>query len=681
MSYKLYVDGELFFANDWNEKEYRLISPKIKLELNKSGSVEFTILPTHPFYNAFSPMKSIVTAYRDDTLIFDGRVLSGDADNYKQRRVYCEGALAYLVDSILPPCKGTRTAEEHYRLIVNAHNEQVEPEKRFSPGIVSIDQKSESQIFGEDSYRENFSSIETDLLDAYGGYLRIRYDGNIRYLDYVKSYDSTNSQKIRFRSNLLDLTNKRSGEDLFTVLLPIGKDKLTIEGAGPSSKYTHNGIYLENPEAIAQYGRIIKLVDFGNVEDPNTLLHKAEKYMDDNYKGIPPELTVKAFDLHTFYPIIEPFKLGDNIVIESEPHEISRTLMCTAVELDLTSPDKDQYILTDPNQITIQKDRTLSGSASSTSNTASKAKRSGAGGAAAASLLEKFITEVDGVLTIKDRKIHLESMPGGTLGQITAALDIGDGQIISNVKNSLDTLSSKITQTESSLTSEINNQVEGLNSKITQTESSLTSEINNQVEGLNSKITQTESSLTSEINNKVEGLNSKITQTDSSIRADVTDSINKVQGSLELTIKDVDGLKQSVLTIDTDITDINSEITNIKKLYAKKATIEELYATKAYVADLTSATAVVGLLKGQRISVGDLDAHDTSTNMLTVNGPLRYKGATVNPDSVKVVTDFTQASTYGIHLEGDKYVTFLRTSEAFVPTTYTPAYGDTITFS
>lgn len=615
MNYKLYVDGELFFANDWNEKEYRLISPKIKLELNKSGSVEFTILPTHPLYNAFSPMKSIVTVYRDDALIFDGRVLSGDTDNYKQRRVYCEGALAYLVDSVLPPCKGTRTAEEHYRLIVNAHNEQVEPEKRFSPGIVSIDQKSESQIFGEDSYRENFSSIETDLLDAYGGYLRIRYDGSTRYLDYVKSYDSANSQKIRFGSNLLDLTNKRSGEDLFTILLPIGKDKLTIEGAGSSTKYVHNGRYLENPEAIALYGRIIKLIDFGNVEDPNTLLHKAEKYMDDNYKGIPPELTVKAFDLHTFYPTIEPFNLGDDIVIESEPHEISRTLMCTAVELDLTSPDKDQYTLTDPNQITIQKDRTLSGSASSTSDTASKAKRSGAGGAAAASLLEQFITEVDGVLTIKDRKIHLESMPGGTLGQIAAALDVGDGQIIGNVKNDL------------------------------------------------------------------EGLSTKITQTDSSIRADVTDSINKVQGSLELTIKDVDGLKKSVLTIDTDITDINSEITNIKKLYAKKATIEELYATKAYVADLTSATAVVGLLKGQRISVGDLDAHDTSTNMLTVNGPLRYKNATVNPDSVKVVTDFTQASTYGIHLEGDKYVTFLRTSEAFVQTTYTPAYGDTITFS
>ena len=585
MNYKLYVDGELFFANDWNEKEYQLVSPKIKLELNKAGSIEFTILSTHPFYNAFSQMKSIVTAYRDGILIFDGRVLSYDTDNYKQRRVYCEGALAYLVDSVLPPCKGTRTAEEHYRLIVNAHNEQVEPEKRFSPGIVSIDQKSEGQIFGEDSYRENFSSIETDLLDAYGGYLRIRYDSNIRYLDYVKSYDSANTQKIRFGSNLLDLTNKCSGEDLFTILLPIGKDKLTIEGAGSSSKYTHNGRYLENPEAIAQYGRIVKLVDFGNVEDPNVLLSKAEKYMSDNYKGIPPELTIKAFDLHAFYPTIEPFNLGDDIVVESEPHGISRTLMCTAIEFDLTSPDKDQYTLADPNQITIQKDRTLTGAASSTSDAASQAKRSGAGGAAAASLLDQFITEVDGVLTIKDRKIHLESMPGGTLGQVTSALDVGDGHII----------------------------------------------------------------------------------------ASVSDSIAKVQGNLDLAIQDIDGVKKSVLNINTDITNINSSITNIKSLYATKADVKEL----------TSASAIINHLNGQHIVVGNLDAGDTTTKKLTIKGIMNYAGVEIGLKSITIVTEFTQASTYGIHLEGDKDnpITFLGTNIPPVPKTSMPVYGDTVTFT
>lgn len=659
MNYRLYANGELIFASDWADSEYQLISPIIKMEANKAGSVEFTILPRHPFYDTLSIMKTRIDVYRDEELIFSSRVLSNDTDTYKQRKVYCEGALAYLVDSIFGPSKGTRTTEEHFRLLIDSHNAQVEDTKKFTVGSIEIDEKTESHIFGEDNYRETFSAIQSDLIDSFGGYLRIRYENGVRYIDYLKSYNTTSSQTIEFGQNLIDLMNKQTGEDLFTVLLPIGKDKLTIEAAGDSQKYTHNGKYLENAEAIASYGRILKTEDFGDITDAGTLMEKAEKYMTDNYKGIPPELSIKAIDLHQFYPTVRPFNLGDSITVKSPIHGVERVLICTAIEINIKDPSKTQYTLTDPNQITLRKDRTLTGSSASTSSTASSAKRGGAGGAAAASLLEKFITEVNGVLTIKDKVVNLESLPGGTLGQITAALTVGDGQIISNVKNSLDTLSSKITQTESSLTSEIKNTKEGLESKIT----------------------QTESSLTSEINNKVEGLNSKITQTDSSIRADVTDSINKVQGSLELTIKDVNGVKQSVLDIDTDITNIDSEITNIKRLYAKKATIEELYATKTYVANLTSATAVVGLLKGQHIFVGDLDARDTSTNMLTVNGPLRYKGSTVNPDPVKVVTDFTQASTYGIHLEGDKYVTFLRTSEAFVPTTYTPAYGDTITFA
>ena len=659
MTYRLYANDELIFASDWADPEYQLISPIIKMEVNKAGSLEFTILPRHPFYDALSKMKTRISVYMDDQPIFSGRVLSDDTDTYRQRKIYCEGSLAYLVDSVLGPSKGTRTAEEHFRLIIDSHNGQVEDEKKFTVGTIDIDEKAESHVFGEDNYRESFSAIQSDLIDSFGGYLRIRNNNGTQYIDYLKSYDTVSTQTIEFGQNLIDLVNKQSGEDLFTVLLPIGKDKLTIESAGNSSTYTHNGKYLENAEAIDDYGRIVKTEDFGDITDAATLMAKAEKYMADNYKGIPPELSIKAVDLHRYCPTVRPFELGDSITVKSSVHGVERALVCTAIEINIKELSKTSYTLTDPNQITLRKDRTLTGNSASTSSTASSAKRSGSGGAAAASLLEKFITEVNGVLTIKDRVINLESLPGGTLGQITAALTVGDGKIIGNVQNELNTLSSTITQTEESLTSEIKNTKEGLESKIT----------------------QTADSFSTEIKNTKEGLESKITQTDSSIRADVTDSINKVQGSIELTIEDVDGLKQSVLSINTDITDINSEITNIKNLYAKKATIEELYATKAYVSNLTSATAVVGLLKGQHIFVGDLDAHDTSTNMLTVNGPLRYKNATVNPGSVKVVTDFTQASTYGIHLEGDKYVTFLRTSEAFVPTTYTPAYGDTITFA
>lgn len=626
MNYRLYANDELIFASDWADPEYQLISPIIKMEANKAGSVEFTMLPRHPFYDTLSIMKTRIDVYRDEELIFSSRVLSNDTDTYKQRKVYCEGALAYLVDSIFGPSKGTRTAEEHFRLLIDSHNAQVEDTKKFTVGSIEIDEKAESHIFGEDNYRETFSAIQSDLIDSFGGYLRIRYENGIRYIDYLKSYNTTSSQTIEFGQNLIDLMNKQTGEDLFTVLLPIGKDKLTIEAAGDSQKYTHNGKYLENAEAIASYGRILKTEDFGDITDAGTLMEKAEKYMTDNYKGIPPELSIKAIDLHQFYPTVRPFNLGDSITVKSPIHGVERVLICTAIEINIKDPSKTQYTLTDPNQITLRKDRTLTGSSASTSSTASSAKRGGAGGAAAASLLEKFITEVNGVLTIKDKVINLESLPGGTLGQITAALTVGDGKIIENVHNKLNTLSSTITQMEGSLTSEIKN--------------------------------------------TKEGLETKISQTDSSIRADVSDEINDVRGSIELSIKDIDGLKKSVLDIDTDITNINSEITNIENLYAKKA----------YVDSLVTSSAIIKLLDGGYVKTAALTTNSADIGYLEVK-TMTFGGSTVTKDQVKVVTDFTQASTYGIHLEGDKYVTFLRTSEAFVPTTYTPAYGDTITFT
>lgn len=626
MNYRLYANDELIFASDWADPEYQLISPIIKMEANKAGSVEFTILPRHPFYDTLSIMKTRIDVYRDEELIFSSRVLSNDTDTYKQRKVYCEGALAYLVDSIFGPSKGTRTAEEHFRLLIDSHNAQVEDTKKFTVGSIEIDEKAESHIFGEDNYRETFSAIQSDLIDSFGGYLRIRYENGVRYIDYLKSYNTTSSQTIEFGQNLIDLMNKQTGEDLFTVLLPIGKDKLTIEAAGDSQKYTHNGKYLENAEAIASYGRILKTEDFGDITDAGTLMEKAEKYMADNYKGIPPELSIKAIDLHQFYPTVRPFNLGDSITVKSPVHGVERVLICTAIEINIKDPSKTQYTLTDPNQITLRKDRTLTGSSASASSTASSAKRSGAGGAAAASLLEKFITEVNGVLTIKDKVVNIESLPGGTLGQITAALTVGDGKIIENVQNKLNTLSSTITQTEELLTSEIKN--------------------------------------------TKEGLETKISQTDSSIRADVSDEINDVRGSIELSIKDIDGLKKSVLDIDTDITNINSEITNIENLYAKKA----------YVDSLVTSSAIIKLLDGGYVKTAALTTNSADIGYLEVK-TMTFGGSTVTKDQVKVVTDFTQASTYGIHLEGDKYVTFLRTSEAFVPTTYTPAYGDTITFT
>ena len=88
----------------------------------------------------------------------------------------------------------------------------------------------------------------------------------------------------------------------------------------------------------------------------------------------------------------------------------------------------------------------------------------------------------------------------------------------------------------------------------------------------------------------------------------MSDKINDVRGSIELSIKDIDGLKKSVLDIDTDITNINSEITNIENLYAKKA----------YVDSLVTSSAIIKLLDGGYVKTAALTTNSADIGYLEV---------------------------------------------------------------
>ncbi len=55
------------------------------------------------------------------------------------------------------------------------------------------------------NFESTWSSIDTNFLQKYDGYLRIRHDRGINYLDYVKRYGRVNNQDIRWGENLLDI--------------------------------------------------------------------------------------------------------------------------------------------------------------------------------------------------------------------------------------------------------------------------------------------------------------------------------------------------------------------------------------------------------------------------------------------------------------------------------------------
>ena len=111
MRFVLYAktDGveQVFYDTESGSLEMAIIDPQLKIELNKAGSLEFKIMPTHPMYNHFYKMKTFVRVELDDEEIFRGRVLNVENDIEMEQSIKCEGDLAYLVDSLQPPQQKT----------------------------------------------------------------------------------------------------------------------------------------------------------------------------------------------------------------------------------------------------------------------------------------------------------------------------------------------------------------------------------------------------------------------------------------------------------------------------------------------------------------------------------------------------------------------------------------------
>lgn len=353
MAFSVYADGSLLYSSiDLGED--KIINPKVKAELNKAGSFSFTMLPSHSMYSSLYPMKTLITVIQDGVQLFRGRVVTCKKDFYKQMNVTCEGDLAFLLDSIVAPFKyvGTKAKTIRYifKKIVDEHNSQVENWKRFSydDNYINVTKDETSSVsstdeFDHTSYNDSSSTLTQELLDAYGGVIRTRTVGNTTYLDYVKdpyqdiSSYPINDQEIRFSVNLLNIDENYPVNDIFTVLLPLGGDKLTIKSVNNGS------MYLENPEAIAKFGRIVKVEEWSDERNVQRLLKKAREYLSVHSRIYPNEFTIKALDLHYLDSSNTQLKLGDRVRCVSEPHGIDETLVCLSIDYDLQNPENNSY--------------------------------------------------------------------------------------------------------------------------------------------------------------------------------------------------------------------------------------------------------------------------------------------------------------------------------------------------
>lgn len=343
--YIVYADDQLLYAPTMVHEGYAISKTKMKQELNKAGSFQFLLPPNNVKYNSLTKMKTIITVYDDEEEIFRGRILYDEKDFYQRKQIYCEGHMAFLNDTILRPFEFTGGIVAFLTMIINNHNSQVEAEKQFVLGNVTVVDNNNYINRSSIKYMTTWDVIEQKLIDTHGGYIRIRKGQNCYYLDYLESYNSINDQVVEFGKNLIDLTEYVTAEKLFTCLIPLGVTLDEETGEKLTIKSVNNNLdYIQNNTAISLFGKIWTTHEWEDVTIASNLLTKANAYLNECIE-LAVSLNINAVDLHLLDVNTSSIKLGDSVRVVSVPHGLDKYFLCSKVNMNLQSPDETEYTL------------------------------------------------------------------------------------------------------------------------------------------------------------------------------------------------------------------------------------------------------------------------------------------------------------------------------------------------
>lgn len=193
---------ECFYDDSIPTPEYKIISPTLKKEVGKAGSLSFLLPPTNVCYEEIDRELSEIICYKFDKELWRGRIFSDNVDFYKQRSITCEGELTYLNDT----CAGTKYWKNsqgglitYYTFIgqlLDVHNQKNEINGEY---IGPYDKRIYRGIWPaiQDNGRASFETKNETVLELINSiakdnnlYPKITWDdrgnGLKRYLDFVK---------------------------------------------------------------------------------------------------------------------------------------------------------------------------------------------------------------------------------------------------------------------------------------------------------------------------------------------------------------------------------------------------------------------------------------------------------------------------------------------------------------
>lgn len=341
--FHIWLDNQKLHTLDSREF-HKLSAAELETELNKAGTLNIKMPSVHNLYSSVKNLRSRITVYDDDDMIFKGRVIKQGKDYRNLKIVTAEGEFAYFNDSYFQPSRvGEFNTASLIPEIINGHNSQVDESRQFQVGNI------DPYVFGVSSLKiyKSMQFFREEIINNTGGYFSVRYKNDVRYLDYSLSPGvEDDSTKIEFGVNLLDINEYIDSTALYTCIVPYGDvDKDTGKPLDISS--VNGGVnYVENTAAVAHFGRIFRPVEFKGFIDAESLYSEAVKFTNSVVaEAITLDLTaieMRQIDLQNPYGV---FKQGNFYKVVSKPHGVDEFFLCTKKKTNLFLPENNKVQL------------------------------------------------------------------------------------------------------------------------------------------------------------------------------------------------------------------------------------------------------------------------------------------------------------------------------------------------
>ena len=329
------------------------ITGSCKFGINTIDSFTFTIFPNNDGYNLIYPLKTLVEVKNLNTnnVEFEGRVLlqtpKMNNNGIIYKTVVCESYLGYLNDSVqsYESISGV-SAEELFKKIINNHNSQVENSKKFIIGEIKIGTSSSDNEDRYLNYEKTFDSVNKNLIERFGGELRVRKTGDNIYIDYIKEIGEKKNTVIALANNLIAIEQEKDPSEIITRLIPVGA-KLENSDERLTITSINGGInYVEDEEAIKEFGVIVDTVNFDDITEAIELLNKAKSYLKENNK-IKKKYKIDALDLSTIDLNFDSFEVGNTYRVINPLMNIDEELRIIEKTLDINSPQNSSLTFGD----------------------------------------------------------------------------------------------------------------------------------------------------------------------------------------------------------------------------------------------------------------------------------------------------------------------------------------------